>query len=144
MPIGTGRWVLEYRGVVDTLDSRVHPCVGLACAGQEAGLPNAMDPAHQRRSAAVRYELLKVSQRKSPWQTCSPLLSSLCPPFLTHLRRPSLTLRFRDRFIPGLRAANITMDRKVLADLAVTEPYSFKAVVDTVKSARAAPAVVRG
>jgi ribosomal protein L20 len=26
------------------------------------------------------------------------------------------------------------MDRKVLADLAVTEPYSFKAVVDIVKS----------
>lgn len=39
------------------------------------------------------------------------------------------------RFIPGLRRANIVMDRKVLADLAVTEPYSFKAVVETVRSA---------
>ena len=46
------------------------------------------------------------------------------------------------RFIPGLRRANITMDRKVLADLAVTEPYSFKAVVDTVRSA--APASSSG
>jgi ribosomal protein L20 len=36
-----------------------------------------------------------------------------------------------------LNLANITMNRKVLADLAVTEPYSFKAVVDTAKSAGA-------
>lgn len=32
------------------------------------------------------------------------------------------------------------MDRKVLSELAVTEPYSFKAVVDTVKSALPAAA----
>ncbi|EWM28277.1 50s ribosomal protein l20 [Nannochloropsis gaditana] len=40
------------------------------------------------------------------------------------------------RFIPGLRRANITLNRKVLADLAVSEPYSFKAVVETVRSQR--------
>jgi len=40
------------------------------------------------------------------------------------------------RFIPGLKRANITLNRKVLADMAVTEPYSFKAVVETVRSQR--------
>ncbi len=40
------------------------------------------------------------------------------------------------RFIPGLKRANITINRKVLSDLAVTEPYSFKAVVETVRSQR--------
>jgi ribosomal protein L20 len=34
-----------------------------------------------------------------------------------------------------LERANIDINRKILSDLAVTEPYSFKAVVDTAKSA---------
>ena len=36
------------------------------------------------------------------------------------------------RFICGLTRSNIQIDRKILADLAVNEPYSFKAVVDEV------------
>ena len=39
------------------------------------------------------------------------------------------------KFINGMQDANIELNRKVLADLAVTEPLSFKAVVDVVKSA---------
>ena len=39
------------------------------------------------------------------------------------------------QFINGLTLANIELDRKVLADLAVREPESFKAVVDQVKVA---------
>ena len=34
------------------------------------------------------------------------------------------------RFISGLQRAGIEIDRKVLADLAVREPASFKALVD--------------
>lgn len=33
------------------------------------------------------------------------------------------------RFIAGLKAADITLDRKVLAELAVNEPAAFTAVV---------------
>jgi large subunit ribosomal protein L20 len=34
------------------------------------------------------------------------------------------------RFIAALKGAGITLDRKVLAELAVSEPAAFKAVVD--------------
>jgi large subunit ribosomal protein L20 len=39
------------------------------------------------------------------------------------------------QFINGLTLANIELDRKVLADLAVREPNAFKEVVEKVKSA---------
>ena len=39
------------------------------------------------------------------------------------------------RFIEGLKAANIGLDRKVLADLAVTQEVAFNAIVAQVKSA---------
>lgn len=39
------------------------------------------------------------------------------------------------QFINGLTLANIALDRKVLADLAVKEPEAFKAVVDQAKKA---------
>jgi large subunit ribosomal protein L20 len=44
------------------------------------------------------------------------------------------TLRY-SHFIAALNTAEIGLNRKVLADLAVTEPYSFKAVVETVRLA---------
>ncbi len=37
------------------------------------------------------------------------------------------------RFIAGLKKANITLDRKVLSELAVSEPQAFKVIVETVK-----------
>jgi large subunit ribosomal protein L20 len=37
------------------------------------------------------------------------------------------------RFIAGLKAAGVEVDRKVLADLAVREPAAFAAMVDTAK-----------
>lgn len=37
------------------------------------------------------------------------------------------------RLIAGLKKANVTLDRKVLAELAVNEPKAFEAVVKTVK-----------
>ncbi len=39
------------------------------------------------------------------------------------------------RFMDGLKKAQIELDRKVLADLAVREPEAFKAVVDQAKAA---------
>ena len=39
------------------------------------------------------------------------------------------------KMVCGMNDANISLNRKVLADLAITEPLSFKAVVDCVKSA---------
>ena len=37
------------------------------------------------------------------------------------------------RFISGLKAANITIDRKVLADLAITQPEVFAQIVEKAK-----------
>ncbi len=39
------------------------------------------------------------------------------------------------RFIEGLKAAQIETDRKILADLAVTDPATFSAIVAQVKQA---------
>ena len=39
------------------------------------------------------------------------------------------------RFIDGLKKANIELNRKVLADLAVNEPAEFKALVERVTKA---------
>lgn len=44
------------------------------------------------------------------------------------------------RFIAGLKAAEIEVDRKVLADLAVTDAGSFSALCTLAKSANAAKA----
>ena len=38
------------------------------------------------------------------------------------------------RFIAGLRAAGVEVDRKILADMAVREPAAFAAMVDTAKA----------
>ena len=42
------------------------------------------------------------------------------------------------RFIAGLAKSGITVDRKVLSDLAIREPAAFEAIVGQVKSALAA------
>jgi large subunit ribosomal protein L20 len=41
------------------------------------------------------------------------------------------------RFIEGLKAANIELDRKVLADLAVVDAAAFSAIVEQAKAALA-------
>jgi large subunit ribosomal protein L20 len=40
------------------------------------------------------------------------------------------------QFINGLKTAGVTLDRKVLADLAVTQPEAFAALAARAKSAR--------
>ena len=40
-----------------------------------------------------------------------------------------------NRFIQGLRLAGVTVDRKVLADLAVTDPTAFTALAEVAKAA---------
>jgi large subunit ribosomal protein L20 len=42
------------------------------------------------------------------------------------------------RFVAGLAKAGIVIDRKVLSDLAISEPVAFEAIVGQVKSALAA------
>ena len=43
------------------------------------------------------------------------------------------------RFVTGLRAAGIELDRKVLADLAVNDPAAFRSLVDAARAALEAP-----
>jgi len=40
-----------------------------------------------------------------------------------------------NRFISGLKTAGVDVDRKILADLAVTDPKAFVALVDVAKAA---------
>jgi len=42
------------------------------------------------------------------------------------------------RFIAGLSTAGVTVDRKVLSDLAIREPAAFQAIVEKAKAALAA------
>ena len=44
------------------------------------------------------------------------------------------------RFIAGLREAGVDVDRKILADLAVTDPAAFAALVTVARDALGAPA----
>ncbi|MGH6837824.1 MAG: 50S ribosomal protein L20 [Methylocella sp.] len=44
------------------------------------------------------------------------------------------------RFIDGLAKSGIEIDRKVLAELAISQPAAFRAVVEKAKYARHAPA----
>ncbi len=45
------------------------------------------------------------------------------------------------QFIAGLKAANVVLDRKILADLAVTDPAAFRELVHVAKTGQAAVAV---
>jgi len=38
------------------------------------------------------------------------------------------------RFISGLKAANVELDRKILADLGANEPEAFKRVTETIQA----------
>ena len=49
--------------------------------------------------------------------------------------RPGPTGLTYSRFAEGLKAAGIGLDRKVLADIAVTDDAAFKAIVEQVKTA---------
>jgi len=40
-----------------------------------------------------------------------------------------------NRFIQGLKAANVEVDRRMLAELAVNEPQAFASLVETAKAA---------
>ena len=43
----------------------------------------------------------------------------------------------------GLKAAGVTLDRKMLADMAVSEPASFASLAQQVKAAKPAPAAAK-
>ena len=42
---------------------------------------------------------------------------------------------FTSRFIDGLHKAGIELDRKVLSELAISEPEAFKGIIDQVQKA---------
>jgi large subunit ribosomal protein L20 len=44
------------------------------------------------------------------------------------------------RLVEGLRLAGVTINRKMLADLAITDPQAFAKVVEVARQAGAAPA----
>jgi large subunit ribosomal protein L20 len=44
------------------------------------------------------------------------------------------------RFVNGLAKAGVEIDRKVLAELAISQPEAFRAVVEKAKGAKLAPA----
>jgi large subunit ribosomal protein L20 len=46
-----------------------------------------------------------------------------------------------NRFVQGLKAAGVEVDRKVLADLAVTDAAAFAALVELARAALPAPSV---
>ena len=60
------------------------------------------------------------------------------------IQRINAACRQRDtsysRFIAGLKAAGIEVDRKILADLAVNDPDAFSALVEAASAASAAQA----
>ena len=45
-----------------------------------------------------------------------------------------------NRFIQGLKAADVEVDRRMLAEMAVNDPDAFAALVDTAKGALPATA----
>ena len=47
------------------------------------------------------------------------------------------------QFMSGLKAAGITLDRKILADMAVSEPESFASLARQVKAAKPVPPAAR-
>jgi large subunit ribosomal protein L20 len=49
-----------------------------------------------------------------------------------------------NRFIQGLKAAEVEVDRKMLADLAVTDPDAFRALVEIARAALPAGAAGHG
>lgn len=53
---------------------------------------------------------------------------SACPPGCVHMAQVKY-----GQFMNGLSESNITLNRKILSELAAKEPYSFKALVDQVK-----------
>lgn len=67
-----------------------------------------------------------------PLLPCSLLPSKR---FSSRLFAPASQLRYNE-LMSGLQHENVQINRKVLSELAMQEPYSFKALVDQVKFMR--------
>lgn len=68
-----------------------------------------------------------------------PPPASHFPPFLSPIPLPPLQIKY-SQLIHGLQQENIQVNRKMLAELAANEPYSFKALVDQVRFMRGSQA----
>lgn len=59
----------------------------------------------------------------------------VCPPVFRFFSFFLRQIRYSD-LVRGLKDQNVQLNRRMLAELAVNEPYSFKALVDQVKFMR--------
>ena len=76
---------------------------------------------------SLAFEVIEAGARRPPSVKLYFLsLIHICPFGLNY-----------SRFIAGLSKAGIMVDRKVLSDLAITEPVAFEAIVGQAKSALA-------
>ena len=66
-----------------------------------------------------------------PWMKTLNISVSV-PVSYTHLRAEGITY---NRFIQGLHLAGIELDRRALAELAISDPETFKAIVEQAKAA---------
>lgn len=102
--------------------------------GEAAAAPH---PAELEPGAGLlpaRAQLRNVWAPKPDFGTWSQL-GPMCPECLADELRPlgPAQVKYSD-FINGLQRENIGVNRKMLSELAANEPYSFKALVDQVRS----------
>lgn len=107
--------------------------------GEAAAVPH---PAELEPGAGLlptRAQLQGVWAQKPDFGTWSQL-APMCPECLADELRPlgPAQVKYSD-FISGLQRENIGVNRKMLSELAANEPYSFKALVDQVRSHAVAP-----
>lgn len=154
MHLGTARWDVEASGVQwcagstcprrlllpAPLPPPMHaPCLAPSFAGQEAGDAVAMDHTHHRWQPAVWGEALHGlastdCRCRLALRTAVHSLGGF--PRLQapqhHPCRPPPQVKY-SQLIHGLKEENIQVNRKMLSELAASEPYSFKALVDQVR-----------
>lgn len=90
-------------------------------------------------SASVESPL--QAQRHSSDCLCSHALVQIMHPYSAWLTSCSWSMQVSySRLIHGLQQENIQINRKVLSDLAIQEPFSFRALVNQVSYMRGASA----
>jgi large subunit ribosomal protein L20 len=108
-----------------------HKKVYKATKGHYGRRRNTIRIAKQSMEAALQYAYIGRKEKKRTFRALwIQRINAAVRPFgLTY-----------SRFIDGLGKAGITVDRKVLSELAISEPAAFQAIVDKVKAALPAPA----
>lgn len=80
----------------------------------------------------VRTSRFRRRKSRAERPALAPLRADLCSPL-----RPLFRFQIRySELVRGLKDQNVQLNRRMLAELAANEPYSFKALVDQVKFMR--------